>query len=83
MSNETRSGSALKVTSGVVQLVIALAIYLWASNHSPHMGFFEALSKLDSYVIKEPVYSVILLTAAIIALLGVIQIIRGLQSTIP
>jgi hypothetical protein len=64
---------------GIVEIVAALAIYLWARGHSPHMGFGEMLTKFDSYLIKEPVYSGILLIAAVIALLGVVSVVRGLQ----
>jgi len=37
---------------GIVNIVIALVVYLWASNHSPHMDLGEMLLKYDSYLIK-------------------------------
>jgi len=71
--------SPLVLAFGVIELIVALAIFLWARNHSPHVTFFEALSRLNSYVIQEPFYSIILLLAAAIAILGVVQVVRGLQ----
>jgi len=70
-----------RIGLGVVQIAIALGIYLWASNHSPHMGFFATVTTaIDSYIIKEPTYSIILVIAAILGVLGIIAVVRGLQT---
>ena len=65
---------------GVVFIGVALAIYFWARAHSPHMGFGEMLTNLNGWVINEPVYSFILIVAAVIAIFGGVAIVRGLQA---
>lgn len=70
-----------KIIVGGIASIAALAIYLWARSHSPHMGFGEMITKLDSYIIKEPIYSLIVLVAASIGLIGIISIVLGLKGT--
>jgi hypothetical protein len=41
------------------------------------MGFMEMMSKADSYILKEPIYYVILIIAALIALAGVMRIVKS------
>jgi len=65
---------------GGVRLGIAIIIYLWASAHSPHMGFVEMMSKPDTFVLKEPAYSGVFLVAALLAIQGAINIYKSFQS---
>lgn len=71
-----------KIVGGVVGVSLGLFTYLWASQHSPNLGFGEMLMKAaqdpNHYIIKEPVYSVILVVAAGLSLLGVCLIGFGL-----
>lgn len=82
-SNKTSTTRILsetgKIIVGAIATIAALAIYLWARSHSPHMGFGELITKLDSYIIKEHIYSLIVLVAASIGLFGVICIVLGLK----
>lgn len=70
-----------KTVIGVVNIIIGLAIYLWASSHSPHMDFGEMLMKYDSYIIKEPIYTIIILIAAALGLGGLIILIKDLTAS--
>ena len=80
MSNDQRRASGNKIILGIAHIAVALMTYAWARNHSPHMGFFEAVQKLNGYVIKEPLYSGVLIVAAIIGVIGVITIVKGLMA---
>jgi hypothetical protein len=77
---ENVRNSGPRIVAGVVAIAIALAISFWAHAHSPHMGFGEMLMNLDSYIIKEPFYSVIMIIAAITGVFGILAIVRGLQA---
>ena len=66
----------LQVT-GAIGVGFGLFIGLWARSHSPHMDFMEMMSKADSFVLKEPIYYVILIVAVLIGLAGVMRIIKS------
>ena len=55
----------VKIIGGIISTLAGLIIYLWLRGHSPHMGFGQMLMKYDTYIIKEPVYSIIVVLAAI------------------
>jgi hypothetical protein len=78
MSSESTSSPNGSIATGIVQMIAALAIYLWAREHSPNMSFGEMLMKLDSFYIKQPWYALILLFCAFLALAGFVAIVRGL-----
>lgn len=75
MSPQGRSAS--KIIWGIIYVILGLIIYLWVNQHSPHMGFGEMMTNLGSYYIKEPLYTIIILVAAILGLNGVVLLIRG------
>jgi len=80
---ETVGNSGARIFAGIVAIAGALAISFWAHEHSPHMGFGELLMHWDGYIIKEPIYSVIMIFAVMMGVLGVIAIVRGFQGAHP
>lgn len=80
---ETVHKSSSHIVGGIFAIVIALAIGLWAHAHSPHMGFGEMLMHWDSYIIKEPFYSIIMLIAATAGIVGVFAVARGFRAAQP
>jgi hypothetical protein len=71
------------IVIGVIWTLLGLFIYLWASRHSPYMDFGGMLmGGLDNYIIKEPAYSVIVLIAAVLGLLGIVQLVLGLAAEV-
>lgn len=68
-----------KIVGGIASALAGLLIYLWASRHSPYnpLGAIVA-GGLDSYVLKEPFYTVILLIAVGLGLLGISLLVLGL-----
>ena len=75
-----QKASRITVPRGVVLLVLGLITWLWVRGHSPHMGLGEMMANMDNWILKEPVYSMVVVTAALLALFGVIQLYRGLQT---
>ncbi len=67
---------------GLTLIVSGMALYLWVSTHSPHMGLGEIIgdSATDpgAYYIREPIYSVLVLLSAVSGLIGFVLIARGL-----
>src|SRR5208337_5271079 len=54
----------------VVMLLAGFFLYLWASHHSPYDLNPMMLLEPGAYFLKEPVYSLILVVAAGLALFG-------------
>jgi len=67
-----------KEVPAIAYALLGLFIYLWASRHSPYnpLGAIVA-GGLGNYVLKEPFYTVILLVAAGLGLLGISQLVLG------
>ena len=81
ISKKSSKGVAVPITlgiSGFFGIILGLFIFLWARAHSPHMGFGEMLTKFNSYVIKEPQYSFILLFAAGLGIVGIVLLTLGI-----
>lgn len=80
-SQPTRAGTGPsgQTIGGVLAIVAAIGIYFWAHAHSPHMGFGEMLANYDGWVIREPFYSIAMIVAVLVAIIGGINIYRGLQ----
>ncbi len=72
-----KKGKAASQVVGVICIALGIALALWARSHSPHMGFMEMMGKADSFVLKEPVYNVALIVAALLGLLGVIRLVQS------
>lgn len=68
-----------KIVGGIIGVLVGLFIYLWASRHSPYnpLGAMMA-GGLENYILKEPFYTVILLVAAGLGLLGISLLVLGL-----
>jgi len=68
-----------KIVGGIISALAGLLIYLWASRHSPYnpLGAMMA-GGLENYVLKEPFYTIILLVAAGLGLLGISLLVLGL-----
>ena len=62
-------------------ILVAVGLYFFASAHSPNMGFGEMLTHLDGWMLKKPIYYVILFSALILAILGFVNIVNGFQTT--
>ena len=50
--NKRKSGGG-QIFKGVVFILLGLFTWLWASGHSPHMGYSEMLSNRDNWVFLE------------------------------
>lgn len=70
-----------KIIGGAIYLIIGLSIYLWASSHSPNMSYGEMLTKMDTYILKQPAYNIIIILAAIFGIGGIVLIIQGVISS--
>ena len=66
-----------KVVVGFVCALLGLAVYLWARQHSPYLGFGEMVMMQDTYLIKEPLYSGIILLAGGMGLAGMTILALG------
>ena len=69
--------------TGIVFTIGGLFLGLWARAHSPNMGFGEMVTKLDTFILKEPFYYAFIITAACLVLGGVILFIKGFGARIP
>ena len=67
-----------EVPLGIVGIVLGLSIGFWARAHSPNMGFGEMITKLDSYMLKEPAYYTLIIISVLFVLGGVAYIFKGL-----
>jgi len=68
-----------KLVGGVVFALLGLFMFLWASRHSPYMGIGEMLTQgMEHYILKEPLYTFLLLFAAGLGLIGVALFVLGL-----
>jgi ABC-type transport system involved in multi-copper enzyme maturation permease subunit len=76
--NKSNKNITSKIVIGVGNIIAGLIIYLWASSHSPHMDPAEMLMNYDSYVLKEPIYSIIIIFAAILGIGGIAFLVRDL-----
>jgi len=80
MTDKSKKTGNGKLVRGIIYLVISLAIFLWAREHSPNMGLDEMLTKpMDTYILKPDIYNGILIACAAFGLLGAITVVRGLQ----
>ena len=61
---------SVRIYMGLGLALAGLALYLWVARHSPYMRFPEMLANLDGYIIKEPLFSGIVLIAAGLGLTG-------------
>ena len=64
---------------GVVKIVIAIILCIFATAHSPHMGFGQMLQNFNGWVFSEPVYYLILGLSIILGILGVINILNSFK----
>lgn len=76
------TNTALRIIGGV-SLSISILTALWARAHSPNMGFGEAITKLDSYILNQPIYYTVLLAAGLFAVGGAVCVILSFKETIP
>lgn len=68
-----------KIVGGIIWTLLGLFIYLWASGHSPYNPLGAMMTGgLENYVLKKPFYTVILLVAAGLGLLGISLLVLGL-----
>ena len=79
MTEQRRNPDTGMIAGGVVLIILGLAIFFWAKEHSPHMGFGQMLMRLDSWVFKPSVYNAVLVVCALLGLLGIASLVRGLQ----
>jgi hypothetical protein len=63
---------------GILEITIGLGVFLWIRSHSPQMGFGEIMMK--KWTLDETAYNVFLLIAVLFALMGIVTLIRGLQT---
>lgn len=77
-----RRPGALRATA-IVGIMLGLALGFWARAHSPHMGFGEMMTKMDSYMINEPAYYAFMGVAALLVLLGAGAFFTSLGTPVP
>ena len=63
---------------GILEITIGLGVFLWTRSHSPQMGLGEIMMK--KWILDETAYNVFLLIAVLFALMGIVTLIRGLQT---
>jgi hypothetical protein len=72
--------------SGLFFIAAAVFLYVWASQHSPHVSMIELLSAADvashAYYIGEPLYSLIIILASALGLHGFALTMRGANSAV-
>lgn len=79
--NSVHTSPSGSIVGGILCALVGLFIYLWASRHSPYNPFGAMMTGgLENYVLKEPFYTVILLVAAGLGLLGISLLVLGLIS---
>lgn len=72
-------GSITLMVGGVTYALLGLFLFLWASRHSPYMGVGEMLTQgMEHYILKEPLYTLVLLFAAGLGLIGIALFVLGL-----
>ena len=64
---------------GIVKIVIAIVLYVFANAHSPHMSFGQMITNLNGWVFSEPVYYLILGLAAMLAIIGLLNILNSFK----
>lgn len=69
-----------QIIGGSICPVLGLLIYFWARQLFPHLTFGKMLTKLDSYIVYEPFYSLLLLVSVALALVGVVLLVLGLTA---
>lgn len=79
-ATEVRKESPLNnIAGGIAFALFGLLVFLWASRHSPHMGLGDMVTQgMSQYILKEPLYTFILLFAAALGLLGIALFVLGL-----
>lgn len=77
MNAKTNPSGFAKLVAGIACTVLALALYMWVREHSPYAGLGELVLQMDTYIIEEPFYSMILLFAGGIGSVGILFIILG------
>lgn len=75
--SDTKQASGKNTTTGVVLIIVGLAIGLFAYAHRPPEGFVDAMNRADSWVFKSGVYYVILFIAALCGLAGILRLAKG------
>jgi len=63
-----------RITEGIFGIIMGLAIYLWARNHPPKMFIMGP----NDWCIPEPIYSIILLLAALFGIFGIVELVIGM-----
>lgn len=67
-----------KLVGGVVFAPLGLFIFPWASRHSPYLGIGEMLTQgMEHYILKEALYTLVLLFAAGLGLIGITLFVLG------
>ncbi len=67
------------IGGGIACALVGLFVYLWASRHSPYNPLGAMMmGGLENYVLKEPFYTIVLLVAAGLGLLGIALLVLGL-----
>jgi hypothetical protein len=79
----SQSQSRSQILRGSILLFAALVIYLWARDHSPHMGFGQMLMRLDSYILNPPIYNSVLLICVLLSAAGIVNLVRGFRPDAP
>lgn len=69
-----------QIIAGSICPVLGLLAYFWARRHSPHLTIVRMLAKLDSYIINEPFYTLLLFGSAALGVIGVVLLVLGLSA---
>lgn len=76
-TSETIPSSGKSTAMGTVQIVIGIALGLFAYAHRPPVGFMDAMNRADSWAFKPSFYYVILFIAALCVLAGILRMAKG------
>lgn len=64
---------------GIVKIVVAIILGVFATAHSPHMSFGQMITNLNGWVFSEPVYYLILGLALILGVFGSVNILNSFK----
>ena len=76
-TSESNQGGRNNSTTGVILIVICIALGLFTYAHRPPDGFVDAMNRGDTWVFKSGIYYVIMFIVALIGLAGIMRLVKG------
>jgi hypothetical protein len=67
---------------GIVLILVAIGLYFFAQEHNPNMGFGDMLRHLDGWRMSKPVYYLVMISAALLGVVGAVSVFNGFQKNV-